>query len=60
MLTLSGIVIVIVGFALRFNPLLVVVVAGIVTGLAGGLPVEKFLLPSEKHLSKTGIYPYLF
>lgn len=43
MLTLSGIVIVIVGFALRFNPLLVVVVAGIVTGLAGGLPVEKIL-----------------
>ncbi len=43
MLTLSGIVIVIVGFALRFNPLLVVVVAGIVTGLAGGLSVEKIL-----------------
>jgi len=44
MLTLSGIVIVIAGFALRFNPLLVVVVAGIVTGLAGGLSVEKILI----------------
>ncbi|WP_312199153.1 DUF969 domain-containing protein [Anaerospora hongkongensis] len=43
MLTLLGIVVVIAGFALRFNPLLVVVVAGIVTGLAGNLPVEKIL-----------------
>ena len=44
MLTLSGIAIVILGFALRFNPLLVVVVAGIVTGLAGGLSMEKILV----------------
>lgn len=36
MLVLSGIVIVIVGFALRLNPLVVVGVAGLVTGLAGG------------------------
>jgi len=35
MLTLSGILIVIIGFALRFNPLLVVVVAGVATGFAG-------------------------
>jgi uncharacterized membrane protein len=35
-LVLSGIVIVIVGFALRLNPLAVVGVAGLVTGLAGG------------------------
>jgi uncharacterized membrane protein len=42
-MTLLGIVVVIIGFALRFNPLLVVVVAGIVTGLAGNLPVEKIL-----------------
>ena len=34
---LVGVVIVIVGFVLRLNPLLVVTVAGIVTGLAGGL-----------------------
>jgi uncharacterized membrane protein len=40
-LTLIGIVIVIVGFVLRLNPLLVVTVAGIATGLAGGLgPVK--------------------
>ncbi|WP_425058835.1 hypothetical protein SCACP_34900 [Sporomusa carbonis] len=42
-MTLLGIAVVIIGFALRFNPLLVVVVAGIVTGLAGNLPVEKIL-----------------
>ena len=34
---LAGILIVVVGFALRFNPLLVVVVAAIATGLLGGL-----------------------
>jgi len=42
-MTLIGILIVIVGFALRFNPLLVVVLAGIVTGLAGHLSMEKIL-----------------
>jgi uncharacterized membrane protein len=36
MLPLLGIVIVIIGFVLRFNPLLVVTVAGIVTGLTAG------------------------
>ena len=34
---LAGILIVVVGFALRFNPLLVVVIAAIATGLLGGL-----------------------
>ena len=36
-LTLVGVLIVIAGFALRANPLLVVTVAGIATGLAGGI-----------------------
>jgi uncharacterized membrane protein len=36
MLVLSGVLIVIVGFALRLNPLAVVAVAGVVTGIAGG------------------------
>ena len=41
MLPLLGVLVVIVGFVLRFNPLLVVTVAGIVTGLiAGKNPVE--------------------
>ena len=37
MLTLIGILIVVVGFAARLNPLLVVTVAGLATGLASGL-----------------------
>ncbi|HEY5101512.1 MAG TPA: DUF969 domain-containing protein [Steroidobacteraceae bacterium] len=36
MLVLSGVLIVILGFALRLNPLAVVAVAGLVTGVAGG------------------------
>jgi uncharacterized membrane protein len=40
-LTLIGILIVVAGFAARLNPLLVVTVAGLATGLASGLgPVE--------------------
>ncbi|QII37583.1 DUF969 domain-containing protein [Rouxiella badensis] len=37
MWVLIGIPIVVIGFALRFNPLLVVTVAGISTGIAGGM-----------------------
>jgi uncharacterized membrane protein len=40
---LLGIALVVVGFALRFNPLLVVAVAAIVTGLLGGMPSLKVL-----------------
>lgn len=40
---LLGIALVVLGFALRFNPLLVVAVAAIVTGLLGGLPFLKVL-----------------
>ncbi|HJV44481.1 MAG TPA: DUF969 domain-containing protein [Bacillota bacterium] len=43
MLTLIGVAIVIVGFAMRFNPMLVVTIAGIVTGLVGHLPMDKIL-----------------
>ena len=39
MLPLIGILIVVAGFALRLNPLLVVTVAGLATGLASGLGV---------------------
>lgn len=45
MLTLIGILIVVVGFVLRLNPLLVVTVAGIATGLVSGKgPVEVIAL----------------
>jgi uncharacterized membrane protein len=40
---LLGIALVVLGFALRFNPLLVVAVAAIVTGLLGHLPFVKVL-----------------
>ena len=40
---LLGIALVVVGFALRFNPLLVVAVAAIATGLLGGMPFLKVL-----------------
>ena len=40
---LLGIALVVVGFALRFNPLLVVAAAAIVTGLFGGMPFVKVL-----------------
>jgi uncharacterized membrane protein len=42
-MTLIGVLIVILGFALRFNPVLVVTVAGIATGLAGHLPLVKII-----------------
>ena len=40
---LAGIALVVIGFALRFNPLLVVAVAAIVTGLLGHMPFLKVL-----------------
>ena len=43
MLVLTGLLVVILGFAFRLNPLLVVTCAGIVTGLAGGLGLVKTL-----------------
>ena len=42
-LPLLGILLVVAGFALRFNPLLVVAVAAIVTGLLAGMPFLKVL-----------------
>jgi uncharacterized membrane protein len=42
-LPLLGIALVVLGFALRFNPLLVVAVAAIATGLLGGMPFLKVL-----------------
>ena len=41
MLTLLGVAVIVLGFALRFNPLLVVVAAALTSGLAAGLsPLE--------------------
>lgn len=43
MLTLLGVAVVIVGFAMRFNPLLVVVASALVTGLAAGMTPDEVL-----------------
>lgn len=43
MIKLIGILIVAVGFALRFNTLIVVVVAGIATGLVSGIPLNEVM-----------------
>ncbi|USQ94072.1 DUF969 domain-containing protein [Caulobacter sp. RL271] len=41
MLTLLGVLVIVLGFALRFNPLLVVIAAALTSGLAAGLtPLE--------------------
>jgi uncharacterized membrane protein len=43
MFVLIGVVVVVVGFVLRFNPLLVVTVAGLSTGYAGGMDAMSIL-----------------
>ena len=40
---LIGVLVIVVGFVLRFNPLLVVTAAAIATGLAAQFPLEKIL-----------------
>lgn len=43
MLVLLGVLLVVVGFALRLNPMLVVTVAGLVTGFLGGMSPKEVL-----------------
>lgn len=43
LLPLSGVAIIVIGFALRLNPVLVVVAAGLGTGLAAGLSLDELL-----------------
>jgi len=43
MLVLLGVAVVVLGFALRLNPMLVVTVAGLVTGLLGGMSPKAIL-----------------
>jgi uncharacterized membrane protein len=43
MIVLLGVALVVIGFALRFNPLLVVTVAGIVSALLGGISPQHIL-----------------
>lgn len=43
MIKLIGILIIVVGFALKFNSITIVMAAGIVTGLVGGMSIEEIL-----------------
>ena len=40
---LIGIAVIVVGFVLRFNPVLVVIISGIVTGVAAHMPIATIL-----------------
>jgi len=40
---LMGVFVIVIGFVLRFNPLLVVSVTGVITGLAAHFPLEKII-----------------
>ena len=60
MLILSGILVMVIGLMLRFNALLVVVAAGFVTGLAGGLSINDIVVLLERPLLKIVICHYLF
>ena len=43
MIKLIGIAIVIVGFALKFNPIAIVMAAGFATAMVGGMDITAFL-----------------
>lgn len=53
MWVLAGIGVIIIGFVLRFNPLLVVVVAALVTGVAAGLDVAAIVAALGKAFNDT-------
>ena len=56
---LIGVLIIIAGFALRFNPLLVVIVTAIGTAFAAGFPVEKVLAAIGTGFIKTRNLPLI-
>ena len=59
LLPLIGIALIIVGFVLRFNPALVVIVAGIGTGLAAAMPLETILTSLGSGFIKTRTLPII-
>ena len=58
-LPLIGIAIIVVGFVLRFNPMLVVTVAGIATGLAANMPIVGILESIGKAFVNTRNLPLI-
>ena len=56
---LTGIAVIVVGFLLRFNPVLVVIVAGIVTGLAAHMPIATILEKLGEGFLNTRNLPFI-
>jgi uncharacterized membrane protein len=56
---LIGVAVIIVGFMLRFNPMLIVAVAAIVTGFAAHFPVERILSAIGSGFLKTRNIPLI-
>jgi uncharacterized membrane protein len=60
MLVLSGLLVVVLGFAFRLNPLLVVTCAGIVTGLTGGLGLVKTITTLGHSFTESRYVPIIW
>ncbi len=56
---LIGVAIIIAGFVLRANPVLVVIVAGIITGIAAAMPLDKILATLGSGFIKTRNLPLI-
>ncbi|AHD15916.1 DUF969 domain-containing protein [Pseudomonas asiatica] len=56
---LLGVLVIVIGFILRFNPMLVVVLSAVVTGLAAAMPVETILASIGNGFIKTRMLPLI-
>lgn len=56
---LIGVVVIIAGFILRFNPMLVVAVAAIATGFAASMSIEQILTAIGTGIIKTRTLPLI-
>ena len=56
---LIGVAVIIVGFLLRQNPVMVVIIAAVITGLAAAMPIEKILISLGNGFIKTRNLPLI-
>lgn len=56
---LLGVLVIVIGFVLRFNPMLVVALSAVVTGLAAAMPVEAILASIGNGFIKTRTLPLI-